>query len=372
MVGISYPNIPAAVTSAQTSKTISGAALADLAQATSSNMADGVASNILNHSNQENVSVTPDPEQRIAEEIAADHGRYLREMAGIVDDHEIQQVATKESTSKAKTKKRKPGADGPTTGSSAKSHKTSTTSDTDANAVERNDSLSPIASSKIGDFVESKEIRRNAKKAPNQNRAAPAKGSRLPDVATQNKPELSFIVASKVRRVQQYAAGINQALGLWLRNRYGQSDSAIGSDLQQPNANRVTVPEFAVLGTLTRMMLDYELAIPISLDTIRSIIIRETLDAPAFVAAERAGGMRKYDVRWITLDLDRACVVDDQVREKVAGCGFEVRSWFEVELEMYERQLWKSAVPSEMKETGDAAGLQGPSEDVQWCWRAET
>ncbi|KAF2768058.1 hypothetical protein EJ03DRAFT_375615 [Teratosphaeria nubilosa] len=367
--------MPAAVTPAQTSKTVSEAALADPAQPTSSNIADGLATNIVKHSNQEDVPVTPKPQQRTAEEIAADHGRYLRQGQyeeaqawGRWSNHEIPNQKRKTSISSNTSAD---AGEKKTIKAPVKKRKTSTSSNTDASAVERNDSLSPRSWSKIGDFNESKEIKRPAKKAPGQKRAAPAKDNKVPDVATQNKPELSVIVSSKLCQVQQYAAGIDQALGFWLRDRCGQVDPAMDSDLQQPIPSKVTVPESAVLGTLTRMLLDYELAVPISLDTVRDIIVQETFDAPAFVAAERAEGIRKNGVRWITLDLDRSCIVDDQLRGKVAGCGFEVRSWFEVELEMYERQLWRSAVPSKVEEAAGAGRLQENGEHMQGQWRAE-
>ncbi|KAI6858775.1 hypothetical protein KC338_g7576 [Hortaea werneckii] len=137
-----------------------------------------------------------------------------------------------------------------------------------------------------------------------------------------SRNQLSYIVRSKIRRVQDFAANTSH------------TTLARSSD----NEKIIHIPERNLLGTLMRLYVDYELgaAETASLDQVEAAIT-ERFKAPV--------GQQQRETRynWVKFDTTVQSPLEKEIQAKVAGYGLERVNLIETEMEMMNSELLERA-----------------------------
>lgn len=149
-----------------------------------------------------------------------------------------------------------------------------------------------------------------------------AKGKKRDDRSDDTPPlpsaparkELNFVVAAKVRRVQEFITTGGE----------GQRADFLERDPENPH--HISVPELTLVGALMRMRVDYEIGDPYmaQLSDADSVILKRFI-APV---------LQTPDQPWVTIDARKRTPLEETIQAKIAGHGLEGYSLLDIELEL--------------------------------------
>ncbi|KAK5120191.1 hypothetical protein LTR85_006397 [Meristemomyces frigidus] len=127
------------------------------------------------------------------------------------------------------------------------------------------------------------------------------------------RSELSFIVAAKVKHVQDYI------------NTVSETYTALSRDIL--DSTLISVPEIDLIAALMRMRVDYEIG---------DAALAQVSDAEAVIVTRYFAPVRQtpHQAAHITIDATKRTALEDSIQEKIYGHGLEAYSLLELELEM--------------------------------------